>query len=1023
MADNSEEIYYAKLCAYVEGELDPRERADLEKHLQSHPQHRRILAELTQTRQLLQALPREPAPPDLAEAFQGQLERTALLGDGGTAEEPYPTYRTTGWTQYFAAAAIVMLAAGLGVIVYFALPKSGAQLDNVSYGPSAAQVPVDDTARPTFPTHSTATTQAAPVTAGKKDSTKEAAGPDAPPDPATASTPAGPASAVAEAALAPRDGGGAGGGGTPPSTAGSDARPESVGPGAPKEAEADGLPRADADAGAADAAAPDVPGADDAADAAPQTALEQLDTAADRGQGGQVSGRSTLSAEGGGRPATVTGSEVMVVVSTADPDEATAEVAQYLRKIKAAWSPLDEAGTVAAMADDAAKVGPDREQGQFTQSRETRSEEKQKTEQVGGGAAGTGTGAGIAGPIGEAPPAVTEPAADGGAAVEDGEASDSSAGDEDATTGAATGGSAGAAAAAAAPRSRPAEAPRKSDQTPPPAPAAAGVAEEAGGQESNTTGRRRGRTGDGVAGGAGSGGTGRVRAAERTDRSEAARTGAATGPAVGETAGVNQTKIRQALAAGDRVIVARNITRREAAALSEVLRTYGVRQEAEERGGAARPAERRLPGAPDPTADAAAAPPSPAAEPGVANDATADTETGAPPIRGTGRPANAGAGGTPDAVRPGTPRPGDKMMRRQANGPPAARGGVNAPRGGPRATHPQGGAPQGQALTADVVRKGDVLHVQVSGLNGAGAPIDERAEVAEDGTVSLPGVDALRCDGLTVRQLEERVARRYQTSLAANDRSVRPRVRIAKAPATAAPGRADNGQIATATPPAADSATGSATRDTGGDDRRPAAARPPGGATATADAPAGGARAGGENQGAANEGSGAGAEDDRVDVLIVLRKDGSAALGDARADAAVPDAPAVAEQTDAPAATTPDDPPAARKAAKGAAPGDGRPVEQSEILVIVIKDARGTAAENVFNVRVGEDGTIEVPNVGKIRALGRTPAQLTRAVQTAYSRKAGGVDPETVTVLRPEDLPAPPVDDAAASDRAEPAKR
>ena len=121
MSQNSEQIE-AKLCAYLKGELDESGRAEIEKHLQQNPAHRKLLAEVGKTPHLLRALPREPAPADICEAFQGQLERSVLLADlddeGGTS-----SMKINRWPQYLAVAAVVMLAAGLGMVVYFGLPS------------------------------------------------------------------------------------------------------------------------------------------------------------------------------------------------------------------------------------------------------------------------------------------------------------------------------------------------------------------------------------------------------------------------------------------------------------------------------------------------------------------------------------------------------------------------------------------------------------------------------------------------------------------------------------------------------------------------------------------------------------------------------------------------------------------------------------------------------------------------------------------------------------------------------------
>lgn len=123
MPQNSEQIE-AKLCAFLEGELDEQGLADIEKHLQANPSHRKLLAEVGKTRGLLRALPRESAPPDICEAFQSQLERSVLLADLDEDGAESAT-QTSGWQQHLAVAAVVMLAAGLGLFVYFGLPWGG----------------------------------------------------------------------------------------------------------------------------------------------------------------------------------------------------------------------------------------------------------------------------------------------------------------------------------------------------------------------------------------------------------------------------------------------------------------------------------------------------------------------------------------------------------------------------------------------------------------------------------------------------------------------------------------------------------------------------------------------------------------------------------------------------------------------------------------------------------------------------------------------------------------------------------
>src|SRR5438128_1671440 len=82
MAQNQEQIE-ARLAAYIDGELDATERAEIEKHLAANPQHKALIEELSGQRDLLKALPHEQAPPEIAETIQGQLERSVLLGGSG----------------------------------------------------------------------------------------------------------------------------------------------------------------------------------------------------------------------------------------------------------------------------------------------------------------------------------------------------------------------------------------------------------------------------------------------------------------------------------------------------------------------------------------------------------------------------------------------------------------------------------------------------------------------------------------------------------------------------------------------------------------------------------------------------------------------------------------------------------------------------------------------------------------------------------------------------------------------------
>ena len=138
MAQNTEQIE-ARLCAYVDGELDAVERAEIEKHLAANPAHRLLLNELMQTRDLLQALPHVSAPQDVSEILQGHLERSVLL-DGPMEFETQSAGRINRWSQYRAVAAILLLTAGLAGVIYKILPSNRPQPQFTFHNPPPTRV-------------------------------------------------------------------------------------------------------------------------------------------------------------------------------------------------------------------------------------------------------------------------------------------------------------------------------------------------------------------------------------------------------------------------------------------------------------------------------------------------------------------------------------------------------------------------------------------------------------------------------------------------------------------------------------------------------------------------------------------------------------------------------------------------------------------------------------------------------------------------------------------------------------------
>jgi len=120
----------AKLLAYVEGDLDEEGRVEIEKHLAANPQHRRLMKELAEVRDMVRGLPRERAPVDMTEALTGQLERSVLFGE--SADDGEATLHINRWPQFLAVAAVVLLAVGLAAVIYFVLPPTGSHTGTVA---------------------------------------------------------------------------------------------------------------------------------------------------------------------------------------------------------------------------------------------------------------------------------------------------------------------------------------------------------------------------------------------------------------------------------------------------------------------------------------------------------------------------------------------------------------------------------------------------------------------------------------------------------------------------------------------------------------------------------------------------------------------------------------------------------------------------------------------------------------------------------------------------------------------------
>lgn len=108
-ADNFE-----RLSAYLDGELSPAERAEIERWLERDAEARSLFNELRQVTSIVAALPRERAPTDMADAVVARCERAALLDETGF--RPRRAVMAARWTRPLALAASLLVVATIAWI-------------------------------------------------------------------------------------------------------------------------------------------------------------------------------------------------------------------------------------------------------------------------------------------------------------------------------------------------------------------------------------------------------------------------------------------------------------------------------------------------------------------------------------------------------------------------------------------------------------------------------------------------------------------------------------------------------------------------------------------------------------------------------------------------------------------------------------------------------------------------------------------------------------------------------------------
>lgn len=104
-----------ELSAYLDGELDEARRAEVEAYLLEDADAQQLVEELRQTAGMVKGLERKTAPEEMVDELMGKLERQALLGE---EEEFLPPTRAFRMGRYLATAAVLLLTASVGVVVF-----------------------------------------------------------------------------------------------------------------------------------------------------------------------------------------------------------------------------------------------------------------------------------------------------------------------------------------------------------------------------------------------------------------------------------------------------------------------------------------------------------------------------------------------------------------------------------------------------------------------------------------------------------------------------------------------------------------------------------------------------------------------------------------------------------------------------------------------------------------------------------------------------------------------------------------
>jgi len=112
---------FEQLSAYLDGELTASEALDLQRALAADEELAGELESLRRTRELLRGLPTEPAPDNFTRSVMARVQHShpAIVGRGSGG-----VFWASRWIS-FAAAAVVLIAAGAGMYIVIHSPSGG----------------------------------------------------------------------------------------------------------------------------------------------------------------------------------------------------------------------------------------------------------------------------------------------------------------------------------------------------------------------------------------------------------------------------------------------------------------------------------------------------------------------------------------------------------------------------------------------------------------------------------------------------------------------------------------------------------------------------------------------------------------------------------------------------------------------------------------------------------------------------------------------------------------------------------